>query len=191
MPISIFNAIVDFFKNQLTKVLSKFVLAAIVLLFGFIMGRLFGKLLLKILQELEINAFFRRILNIKLPLDELLSTLVAFLIYFFAIVSSLEILGLNVYFFNILAIGIIIIILLSIFVSFWGFIPNFVAGILIHQRHIVKNGDLIETKNIKGRIVHLGLIEAKLETKEKDVIYIPNSALLKEEHIRIKRQRIL
>jgi len=191
MPVFIANAFIDFFKNELSKVLSKFVLAAIVLFFGFIIGRLFGKLLLKVLQELEVNAFVRKILNIKFPLDELISTLVAFSIYFFAIVSSLEILGLNVYVFNILAIGLIIILLLSIFVSFKDFIPNFMAGVLLHQRRIIKNGDFIELKHLKGRVVHLGLIETKLETREKDTIYIPNSALLKEEHIKIKRQRTL
>lgn len=181
----IVNETISFFKNELTDVLSKLVLAAVILFFGFILGRLIGKLVLKVLQELEINLFFTKIL--KLPLDELLSNLVAFLIYFSSIFYALLILGLNLYVFNILAIGVIIIIITLILISFREFIPNFIAGIMLHQRRIIRTGDLIELKNIKGKVVHLGLIDTKLITRERDIIFIHNSMILKEEHIRIKR----
>ena len=55
------------------------------------------------------------------------------------------------------------------FASFW-----------IHQKNILKEGDEIEIKEVKGKVVEITLTEVKIKTKDNEVVLIPNSLLFKE-----------
>ncbi len=58
-------------------------------------------------------------------------------------------------------------------------IPNITAGILLHHRKIINKNDNITVKDISGKIIDITLTETKLETKNKDIVIIPNLVLIK------------
>src|SRR3990167_2237062 len=65
------------------------------------------------------------------------------------------------------------------------FVPNVVAGFMIYRKNRFKEGDYIKVKDIEGKVVHVNLVETRIKTKGKDIVYIPNS-MLSREIIRIK-----
>ena len=70
------------------------------------------------------------------------------------------------------------------------FMPNMFAGFFIHQKRFIKEGDIIKVDNIKGKIVHVNLVETTIETKQGDIIYIPNSLLTKKTIVKVKKKKI-
>lgn len=76
---------------------------------------------------------------------------------------------------------IIILIAVSlILLAFKDFIPNAFASFWIHQKKLIEIGDEIEVKDISGKVIEITLTETKIETKDKEIVLIPNSLLLKE-----------
>ena len=75
---------------------------------------------------------------------------------------------------------------LFIILSLKDLIPNIAAGFLLHHRKFINKGENITVKDIKGKIIDITLTEIKLETKNKDVVIIPNSVLIKNEIVKNK-----
>ena len=66
---------------------------------------------------------------------------------------------------------------------------NMFAGLFIHQKRFIKEGDILKVDNTEGKVVHINLVETKIETKQGDIIYIPNSLLTKKTVMKLKRKR--
>lgn len=173
-------------KDVLSGVLNRVVIAAVVLLLGFIFGKVIGRIVHKLLREVELDKFFRSA-GLKISVEEILSTFVSYMIYFFSVVMALDQLGLNTLVFNTLAIGVMAIIAASVLLAIKDTIPNIFAGLVIHTKHLLRKGDRIRLGNFKGKISEVNLIETKIETRTGDVVFIPNSAVLKERIVRLKR----
>ncbi|MBM3200720.1 mechanosensitive ion channel, partial [Candidatus Woesearchaeota archaeon] len=72
-----------------------------------------------------------------------------------------------------------------IILAFKDFIPNITAGFFLHQKNMIKPGDVIKVKDIEGEVVSVSLVETILKVKD-DTVYIPNSVLTKNEVIKKK-----
>ncbi len=173
------------FRNVFTELVA----AIIILLIGFIFGRMAGKIILKIFKEIELNRLLKKTTGIKVSLAELISKSITYFIYFIFIIAALEKLNISAVAFNLLAGGVIIIIIISIFLSIKDFIPNIIAGIYITQKAFVSKGDVIKIDNIEGKIIDLQLNTIKLETKKGDMLFIPNSILLKSKLTKVKTKK--
>jgi small conductance mechanosensitive channel len=168
---------------------TKLIVAIIILLFGFIIGRVVGKVVGKLLKELEISAILRKTVKLKIPVEEVVSEMVMYFIYFVTIIMALSELGLATSILNIILGAFMVIIVLAIFLSIKDFVPNFISGIYIHQKQSIKEGDLIKINNIEGRVKTISIVETVVETKKGDTIYIPNSVLTKSEVVKIRRKK--
>ncbi len=172
---------IDYLNNIFAKYLTKFIGALIILLIGIVIGRVVGKFVKRVLHEFEFDTFVRKATSIKISLEELISHLLEYLIYFFSIVYALSKLGLVATVFQFLSLVIIVFIVLSILLGLKDFIPNILAGIRIQQKGYFNNGDMILMRNklgnIEGRIINLNLLETVVETRKGDIIHIPNSLL--------------
>jgi small-conductance mechanosensitive channel len=100
---------------------------------------------------------------------------------------ALNQLGLTTTLLYILLTIILVILVGFIILAFKDFIPNIVAGFMIHQKDKIKSGDKIKVKDIEGKVVHVNLVETRIITKKKDTVYIPNSMLTKNEVIILKK----
>ena len=165
---------------QSVKVLNTtFTAAVVILLFGILLGKLIGKFVLRILHELELNKLVKQVTRTSFPVEQFISSGLTYLIYFSFIILSLETLGLNPLIFNIIAAGIIAMVVISILLAVKDIIPNVIAGMFINLSDHIREGDSITVKDITGRVVQVGVVETKLETKAGDTIYMPNSLLTK------------
>jgi len=183
---SALSDVIDSVQQVFSSVLNQIIIAAIIILVGFIAGRMLGKLVRNLLHEVALDKLGNTV-GIKVSLEELLGHVVTYAVYFVAVVMALDKLGLDTFVFNILAGGVIAIVLLSVLLAIKDLIPNMFAGFFLRQRGIVKEGDRISVDDIDGKVVKVDIMEVKLETKKGDTIFIPNSLMLKKKIIKKKR----
>ena len=171
--------IVAFLRELFDAIISKFIVAILILLVGVVIGRIVDKLLNRALSEIELNAIIKKATKINVALEEIISHSIAYFIYFITIILSLRQLGIATGILNILSLGVIIVIVLSIFLSIKDFIPNSISGIILLYKGLINEGETIMLLDMVGKIDEIGLLETKIITKAGDVIYIPNSLLTK------------
>ena len=152
-----------------------------------IIGKIIGRILQKVLHEFQTDKALKNAAGIHFSIEHLMGALLTYFIYFIAIIMALNQMGLTSVILNMLSGAVILLILISIILAIKDFVPNMVAGIFIFQKEIIKKGDIISFDKIKAKVLETTLIETKLESKSKDTIYIPNSALIKKEITKIKR----
>ncbi len=178
----------EFFQTIFSGFGSKVIIALVIILIGFIIGRITGKLIQGILKEIELNKILEKA-GLKISLEEILGHFISYFIYFIAIIMALNQIGVTTMVLNILAGGIILVIIISLLLAFKDFIPNIIAGIFIHQKRYINVGDRIKLNDVQGKIVHINLVETQIQTKDKDIIYIPNSLLTKKSVIKVKKRK--
>ena len=166
---------------------SKLLIALIILFIGFVIGRLLGRLINRVLHEFELNKVLKKTTTSGLKLEELISKLVTYLVYFIAIILALETLNLAPVILYIISAAILIIIILSVLLSIKDFVPNLIAGLVIQKKRSLKLGDHIKVKDLEGEIIKINLVEISIRNKHDDMIYIPSSVLLKSEFVKLKK----
>lgn len=165
--------------ESFSGIYTDFTVAAILLLFGIAAGKLLGKLSLRLLHELELNRLVKGLTRKGLPLEEIISSGLTYLVYLIFVVVAMERLGLNPYLFNIIALAVMAVLVVSVLLAIKDFIPNIIAGLAIHLTDRLREGDTIAVDGMDGRVVQVGVVETRLETRGGDTIYVPNSLLTK------------
>jgi small-conductance mechanosensitive channel len=179
---TVFNEILSALNQNILKIF----VAMLIFFFGFILGKLLGRIIYKALEEIELNNFLKNSLKAKINASHLIGTFVSYAIYFFALIASLEQLGIANAVLYIIAAFVVLILLISFFIALREIIPNFISGIYLYSREHLEEGKQIEINEIKGTIMHIDLFHIKIKTKSGDLIYIPNSLAAKSK-IKIKR----
>jgi small-conductance mechanosensitive channel len=174
----------SFFQDLFSGLINKILIALIILLIGFILGKVASRITHKTLKEIKLNKIISEASGIKISFEEIISHFILYFIYFISIIMTLRHIGIATDILNILSGAIIILIGIFILMSVKDFIPNIISGIIIHQRNIINEGDIIIINNIKGKVISLTLLETKLKTNSNDIIIIPNSNLTKNEIIK-------
>lgn len=177
--------IISFFNLGSSDNLINLIAAVIILAVGFIVARILSKLVKKILSELETNKIAKEQAGVKFPIDDLISRIVKYAIYITSVILALNQLGLASFMLKIILITLLVILVAIIILAFRDFVPNVVAGFVIYQRNMIKKGDLIKIKNIEGRVIYIDLLEIRLMTKDKEVVHIPNSYIIKHELVKM------
>jgi len=185
--VSIVGESISHLPNLLSGIFTKLVVAVIIVLIGLVAGKLLGKLIHKLLHEIELNKLIKKSAGIKISAEEIISFFVTYFIYFIFIVMALNQFGLTTVVLHMIAGAILIIIIISIMLSIKDFMPNMFAGFFIHKKRFIKEGDIIEVDNTKGKIIHINLVETTIETKQGDIVYVPNSLLTKKTIVKVKK----
>ena len=139
----------DFLKEVFSGFLTKIIVAVIILLIGFILGRIISKLVQKLLHELEVDKILKKAAHIRISIEELISHITAYFVYFIAIIMALKQIGLATDVLNIVSWAIMIIIIVSFFLGIKDFIPNVMAGFTIHRKNFIQKRDIIKIKNMQ------------------------------------------
>jgi len=171
----------------ISPLLNKFVIAIIIIIIGFIIGRILGKFLEKILHEIELNKLMKDATGFGIALEEIAGTTVKYITYFIFIVMALNQIGITTIVLNMITAAVFILIILSIFLGIKDFIPNVIAGLSIHSKGFVKEGDKIKVNDTQGRIQKISLIQTSIRTSKGDIIFLPNSLLTKHKVIKLKK----
>ena len=171
-----------FLENISNILITKFLIALVILLIGFIIARILGRLLQRLLHEIELNNIVKRFSKMKINLEEVIGICLTYFIYFLTIIMALNQIGLTTTILNMLSAAILIIIVFSIFLSIKDSVPNVIVGFSILRKGNVQEGDYIKTRDFAGRVERITLTEVQLKTRKGDIIYVPNSRLIKSEY---------
>lgn len=163
------------------------VLALIVFLLGLIGSKLAKRVLLNILQEIEINAILKKTTGIKINVAGYITDFVGYFIIFLAVAFGIELLGWGSIVLYILLSTVMLIIIVSLALGLKDFVPNIISGLVLHRKFSIKIGDYIKVKNVEGEVVQFNLLEVRIRTEKGDEIVIPNSLLTKNEIVKIKK----
>lgn len=159
--------------------------AVIILLIGFIIGRVLGKLAQRGLHELEVNRILKKA-GVDFGLEELLGQIAEYFIYFVAIVIALDQLGVTAFVLYAVAALVLVVLAIAFLLSIKDFVPNFIAGLRLNHRKMFKVGDTLTVGTVTGKVKNFGLLETTLQSG-KDVIHLPNSILIKQE-VRVRKR---
>lgn len=174
--------------NSLNKTFLRVVAAILIFLLGFVLGKVVGRIIYKMLKEVEINKFLKTATGMRINADHLISNIVSYAIYFLSLVAALEQIGIANIILYLLSATIILVILLSFFLSIRDFLPNLISGIYLYSRANLKEGSYIELNGIKGELLQIDLFQVKIKTKQGDIFHIPNSVVAKSK-IKVRKRK--
>lgn len=180
---------INYIVNTLSGLMTKLIVAVIIILIGFIIGKVIGKLTQKVLHELEIDRILKKKARIKFSVEKAFGRFVAYFIYFLTIIGALNQVGLTTTILHMISAAVLIVLVISIILGIKDFIPNLLAGMHINRQDMIKEGDRIKVRGTEGKVMSIDLTEIKLQTRKGDIIFIPNSILIKEEVVKIGRKR--
>ncbi|MBS3162576.1 mechanosensitive ion channel [Candidatus Woesearchaeota archaeon] len=167
-------------------IITNIIAGLLVVGFGIIIGNIFKVVIQKILHSFEVERLLSEI-GIRFPLEEFMGSLVQYGLYIAGLVLGLTFLGLEKVVLIAILIGIFLLLALFILLALKNFIPNFFAGIMIAIKKRFKEGDIIEMDTIEGKILHIGLNEIQVKTKDGDLVIIPN--VLISRNILVKKKK--
>lgn len=175
-PIGYINDINILFSNVLTPLS----VTVLILLIGFIIGRIAERLISRILYEFEVDKLFQK-RGVNLDVIALISKLVNYMIYFIAIVLALNELGLTAIIVNVSSGIILIAVIIFMLVSLKDFLSNFIAGIFLLRKRDIKKETKIKTHNLEGTVKKVGILETEIRTGKGDILFVPNTFFFKNE----------
>jgi len=178
----------ELFNLSSNGMLIKLIVAIAILLIGLIAARIISRIVKKILNELELNRVLKEQAGVKIPMEEFISTMTKYLIYFITVIWALTELGLQTIILYIILTIVLVIMVSFIILAFKDFIPNITAGFFIHQKNIIKEGDIIKVKNIEGKVMKISMVETIIKVNG-DIVYVPNSVLTKNEVTKKKKSK--
>jgi small-conductance mechanosensitive channel len=185
-----FSDITNWFLAVVKPLASNLVVAVVVLLIGIILARIVERVVLRILHELELDKWLRKA-GLKFAMEQTVSHVVRYVIYFITVIAALNRVGLTSFVLNILAAGVIVLVIAAILLGVKDFIPNFMAGLRIHHRGFVKVGDVIRVRDLEGEVRQINLLDTRIKTVSGDLLFVPNSMLTKHEVLRHKRKKTM
>jgi len=178
----IFAQATEYLNLIFSQLFTKFIVAIVILLIGFVIARIIGKLVQRVLHEVELNNILKKA-GVKFDLEDVISHLVIYFIYFITVIWALNALGLTTTILNMISAAFLILIIISILLAVKDFVPNLIAGFFIYQKNLIKKGDKIKVGDLTGKVEKISLVETEIKTSSGDIIHIPNSTLTKKEII--------
>lgn len=176
------NTDVNLAVSMINPIIVNIINAIIILLIGFVFGKFIEKLSLRIFEMIELDKITRKKIRIK-NLSKTLSSILAFLLYLFAIVIALNKLNLATTVINTIIILFIIVMVLFILFGVNDMFANFFAGLFFRMRKNILVGDLIKIKNhkttINGRVEKITLLYLRIDTGKEEIVTVPNTLLMR------------
>lgn len=166
------------YSRQISGILLNITVAILILLIGFIVGKLTGRFLKGAMHEAEIDSILSRA-GFKINLEGKMSVVFEYTIYAAAVIIALNQMGIAATVLQALLLLVIALIIVFAFISLKDFLPNAIAGFLIHKKKLLASGDSIEIQGISGKVEDVGWVETKIINQNKDIVYIPNSSFLR------------
>jgi len=163
------------------------IIAVVIILVGFTLGKLIGSFMRKALHEAEVDRVSKKI-GVKISAKHAISIMTEYLFYTAAIIMALNQLKLTKIVLQTVLVAAIIMAVIFAFIATGDFMQNLVARFLIYKRKLFNKGDYIESCGVSGKVIGMSLVDAVIITKNKDKIHIPNSSIVMNK-IKVKRSK--
>jgi len=168
------------YSNTVINIITAFLITIL----GLIIGNIFSNILKRFLKGLEINRIFKEQIKREVKIEEYFAYFIKYFIYLITIIIALDQMGLPTKVLKIIFILIGIAIIVFTILAFKDWVPNIIAGLYIYKNNKVKIGDIIKVKGVKGKIIEMNLVETKIETNNNELIFIPNSNMVRYEVVK-------
>lgn len=160
--------------NEIIRYMQTPILAVVVFMIGFVIAKLFGGLVDRLVDDFELNKAIKKV-GPKLSLKRL-GDIIAGIIYSASVYIAVGLLGIRNWLIIILLIGAGLLILLSFTLNIRDFFPNIIAGRRIKKDEIIIPGKNIKTSLIHGKVERVGFLETHIKDGDED-IYVQNRSL--------------
>tara|TARA_Y100000310_G_C20694913_1_gene824929 strand:- start:2378 stop:2905 length:528 start_codon:yes stop_codon:yes gene_type:complete len=154
--------------------------------FGIIVGNIVSVLARKMFESFELDRVLQDF-GFRFPIKDLLETIVKYGIYLGGLVWGLTFLGLDKIVLTIVLLIILGLLVLFILLSIKDFVPNFMAGVIVHFTGKIKKGQHIKMESADGKVTEVGMLDIKIRMKDGDVVIIPHTLVAK--NISIKKKK--
>ncbi len=165
--------------------------AVIILLIGFVFGKIIQKLSLRILEMIELDKITRKRLKIR-NLSRIISSILGSIIYLIAIIIALNKLNLATTIVNTIIILLIIVMVVFIVFGVNDIFANFFAGLFFKMRKSIIVGDEIRIKDqkrtIQGKVEKINMLDIRIDTGKEELVIIPNTLLSKSIVTKIRKK---
>ncbi|MBN1275681.1 mechanosensitive ion channel [Candidatus Woesearchaeota archaeon] len=160
----------------------------LILLGGFVVGRLLGLVVRRVLRGVGFDKHMRRVTHYRVSLEQKLGLLVSFVVYAVTLILVLGRLdALRVAALALLSLFALILVV-SFLLSIKDFFPNLVAGVVLRYRGRVVPGVRVRIKGVDGRVERVSLTSTTV-VDGGDRLFLPNRLFLKEEYVVENRLR--
>ena len=147
--------------------LSEFIVAVGVLVIGALLGRLAGR---------YVGRWFQHSRAVPEVISNDAAAGVRWLIYLIAIGTAVNVIGVNIAWFGLAAIVVLVVAVLILRPQ----VENLAAGIVLTTRKAFKLGDVIEVDRRVGSVVEIGSHSTAIETIDGTRSHMPNNTLLRQ-----------
>tara|TARA_Y100000296_G_scaffold38484_1_gene44560 strand:- start:264 stop:815 length:552 start_codon:yes stop_codon:yes gene_type:complete len=173
------NGFMDFIVKSWNYVQTELASAIIILLVGFVISYLLGRIIRVILKEIELDNITYNLFATKLKLEKRVSKLATYIFYLITVIVALTQLGIGNYILYLITGVVGLILLISFLLTLYDFIPNFYSYIIIKKKSKIKKNKYYSFKSIKGKVKTISLINTIVETSDNNKIFIPNKTIRK------------
>ncbi|MGV8151205.1 MAG: mechanosensitive ion channel domain-containing protein [Candidatus Woesearchaeota archaeon] len=172
------NTAVSMINPVVVNILS----AIVILLAGFVIGRLLEKLSLKLFEMIELDKIAYKKLRLK-KLASTISRILSFIIYLIAIIVALNKLNITTTIITTIVILLIVVLVLFIVFGVNDIFANLFAGVIIRMKKNISLGDNIKIKDakrtIQGKVESISTLNIRINTGKEELVIIPNTLLTK------------
>lgn len=144
--------------------LTKIEIALIIFFVGFIVAKLAGRILKKLLAEAELNRILESA-GFK-PISNSIAALVQYVIYTATLFIILQQFGLTKIVLVIVVIIAFLVVAISFLLAVRDFVPNAVAGLWLRKKLKPYIGKNIRIGNVKGQLKRVGVVSSIIKDKE-------------------------
>lgn len=163
------------------SLMTQLVFATLIFILALIVGKIAGKVLEKVLINTGFDQIVKKTTKKEINIGKIIGGIASYVIYFLGFIMALNQIGITTTVLNILSGAILVLVLLVVFLSIKDVVPNIIAGMMIHTKGLIDEGDIIKIHDIEGEIIQTSIVEARVKTKNGDIIFIPNSRFIKYE----------
>lgn len=171
------------------ELLTNIIAAIIILLLGFVGGKIVGSLLHKLFSKVFAGKKIKGKRKNSSSFALGISSIVSLCIYIAAIILALQRLGITTLVLKIILIIVIVIIIGSLLFLLVDFVANFYFGLNIMISKKFQTGDFIKIKKVEGTVKKITIIHTKIITKEGEVFILPNEIFFRNKLYIEKEQK--
>lgn len=150
---------------------------AIIILLGFFIAKASISLLKRIFRIQSIKRSLKQT-GYRIGLEKLLTSILKYAIYFFVAIGVLSQIGLSAFILQLITAIIVLLALLIIILSLERSFPNLYAALYIKKSKIIKKGDTVKVKNIRGIVEKIDFVNTIIKTK-RGIVVVPNETVVK------------
>ncbi|RME31395.1 hypothetical protein D6789_02905 [Candidatus Woesearchaeota archaeon] len=173
------------FVEKVMPALNEIIIFFFIVFISFLIGKIVGRLVRKLLGDFKSDAWFRKLLGTSIPAAKLISGFTAGAIYTIGVIIALRAVGLGPAVITLLVVILFVSVVLGLLVALRDLIPNAVAGLTLRSRRDIRVGARLKMSEVEGLITEVTLLETHVKTREGEMVIIPN-ALFTRSAFRVK-----